>query len=768
MAQTGQQQQQPAAETAETELQAPTHLSSASSPQPTDSSSSVVEHSTNSSLLLRLFTSQFFDSWLAVSYLFRYPQMVGAQHFLCNELRKFPIEEVEFFLPQLVHLLITRPNESIAVESLLMDMSLRSSHVAMLLYWYLQAYLSDLAPNPRTPSFKHCQRIFNQVQELLFTDIAPELIIDAPEPVQYSYLYAMEHGTSRVPRPSLMAGLAERFKSMFRLTPQVRENTAAAFVGIGSSLASAAAPSLAPTMGWLAVAQGQRVKISERIDEDPDLPPQHHLLTGKGKKGVGRSSSVMVRRTVDKEADRSQKSLRNAYTGTNTPEAMDIFSKRQSQYALDADDAERMSSSQPTTPSISEHLSQEFGSDFDRTSWSATPGPSNPAAAPAIVGPAQHAFLGSRAPTPGGRVSTDSCRTVAVMENVERTRSEGAPSKAKESASINEKQGVLPRKQYLDKAAKEFQRNAKALGRKLSRPSPGMLSQASGSQQAHKASRMRANMSDMATYMEGERKKLERRTGYFGAEIKFMTALMDIAQNVCAVPKVGRQQSLKAELTLLNHSLDRNMCIPLWCPDSDGAHHHRIVRIPTEDTVVLNSAERAPYLLTLEILEPDASTDCSHSTKQSQPANAKSGLELAGAAHKESPGPPSAAVLDLDDELEVDITSLSIGRKFSEDPQAPPIAVEAAKDMVKVNREDEIPRSVAQPVLGPTAEAAAPSPQDVDEDLMAQVFGDLNDFSSNSGSTSPFSRQYSRSRSSGKGKGKSKGKGKGTDRDVSN
>ncbi|KAJ2793314.1 Phosphatidylinositol 4-kinase pik1alpha (PI4-kinase)(PtdIns-4-kinase), partial [Coemansia furcata] len=94
---------------------------------------------TNSSLLLRLFTSQFFDSWLAVSYLFRYPHIPGVQHYLCNELRKFPLDEVEFFLPQLVHLLITRPNESTAIESLLLDMSLQSSHVAMLLYWYLQA-----------------------------------------------------------------------------------------------------------------------------------------------------------------------------------------------------------------------------------------------------------------------------------------------------------------------------------------------------------------------------------------------------------------------------------------------------------------------------------------------------------------------------------------------------------------------------------------------------------------------------------------------------
>ncbi|ORX67817.1 hypothetical protein DL89DRAFT_259067 [Linderina pennispora] len=315
--------------------------------------------------------------------------MVGAQHFLCNELRKFPIEEVEFFLPQ------AGASTDYASERVDCRRVAANGHVAAVVTRG-NASLLVLAGVPKRPGAQPAHAL---VQAL------PAHIQPGAGAAVYRYRARVDYRRARA-CPVLVS---KRFKSMFRLTPQVRENAAAAFVGIGSSLASAGAPSLAPTMGWLAVAQGQRVKISERIDEDPDLPPQHHLLTGKGKKGVGRSSSVMVRRTVDKEADRSQKSLRNAYTGTNTPEAMDIFSKRPSQYALDADDAERMSSSQPTTPSISEHLSQEFGSDFDRTSWSATP--------------AQHAFLGSRAPTPGGRVSTDSCRTVAVMENVERTRS---------------------------------------------------------------------------------------------------------------------------------------------------------------------------------------------------------------------------------------------------------------------------------------------------------------------------------------------------------
>ena len=55
------------------------------------------------------------------------------------------------------------------------------------------------------------------------------------------------------------------------------------------------------------------------------------------------------------------------------------------------------------------------------------------------------------------------------------------------------------------------------------------------------------------------------------------------------------------------------VCVPLWCPSSDVPQgpdgipqpHHRILRIPPGESVVLNSAERAPYLLVLEILHGD-------------------------------------------------------------------------------------------------------------------------------------------------------------------
>ena len=54
----------------------------------------------------------------------------------------------------------------------------------------------------------------------------------------------------------------------------------------------------------------------------------------------------------------------------------------------------------------------------------------------------------------------------------------------------------------------------------------------------------------------------------------------------------------------------------MWCTSSDKttgrdipAPHHRIVRIPPGEAVVLNSAERAPYLLLIEILNDDLDFD---------------------------------------------------------------------------------------------------------------------------------------------------------------
>ncbi|KAF7338285.1 Phosphatidylinositol 4-kinase [Mycena venus] len=106
------------------------------------------------------------------------------------------------------------------------------------------------------------------------------------------------------------------------------------------------------------------------------------------------------------------------------------------------------------------------------------------------------------------------------------------------------------------------------------------------------------------------------RSQYCRSEIQFLLTLENISNRLLVVPKPARVSALRAELTALNHKLPAEVCMPMWCSSSDTPRpqgvpqpHHRIVRIPPSESVVLNSAERAPYLLLIEILNDDLDFD---------------------------------------------------------------------------------------------------------------------------------------------------------------
>jgi hypothetical protein len=91
-------------------------------------------------------------------------------------------------------------------------------------------------------------------------------------------------------------------------------------------------------------------------------------------------------------------------------------------------------------------------------------------------------------------------------------------------------------------------------------------------------------------------------TSYLHAQLSFIMSLVEVGNRLISVPKEARNSSLLAEIGILNHNLPANVCIPLWC---DGDNHHKILRIATTDAVVLNSAEKAPFLIYVEILNGD-------------------------------------------------------------------------------------------------------------------------------------------------------------------
>ncbi|KAI6631231.1 hypothetical protein MCOR08_005972 [Pyricularia oryzae] len=99
-------------------------------------------------LLQRFFDSDVFNSnpFLSVSYLSRYADHVGIHYVLCNKLRQFPYEDIEFFLPQLCHLIISVDNESMALEEFLLDLCEESVTAALLVRF--ARYPSEEAAKP--------------------------------------------------------------------------------------------------------------------------------------------------------------------------------------------------------------------------------------------------------------------------------------------------------------------------------------------------------------------------------------------------------------------------------------------------------------------------------------------------------------------------------------------------------------------------------------------------------------------------------------------
>ncbi|XP_018615392.1 phosphatidylinositol 4-kinase beta-like isoform X3 [Scleropages formosus] len=79
---------------------------------------------------------------------------------------------------------------------------------------------------------------------------------------------------------------------------------------------------------------------------------------------------------------------------------------------------------------------------------------------------------------------------------------------------------------------------------------------------------------------------------------EFIKSLMGIGKRLATLPtKEQKTQRLISELSLLNHKLPARV----WLPTATFEHH--VVRVPHTQAVVLNSKDKAPYLIYVEVLE---------------------------------------------------------------------------------------------------------------------------------------------------------------------
>ncbi|KZT09426.1 kinase-like protein [Laetiporus sulphureus 93-53] len=541
-------------------------------------------------LLLRLFLSpSFFTVHVALQYLQIYAGNIGITYYLTRRLRELDTEELREVWGFICHLLVTKPSESRALECFVVEIAHKSTHIAMLTLWYMQAYLKDIGPpsnNP--PSFMICQRVLHECHELIFGDIPPQST--AP--------YSSIHLPTRL-------GPIRR---------KVRPHVQPALVGIGMMLAGIPVmPQLTEIMGEVAIEQG-------RVDEE-----------GQDIKSLERAEDDIVRGvSVDTSAD--------------AEEGKD---------GLDGSDEEADTQLVEEPQPLRAHTK----------------------------------FL-ARELVPGSRRQTVAAQTSPALP------------------------------MHL-KGIRRYRLSEDPFGQQDTSPptSTPFQSTPTFSVARHRAKTMSIQVADLLQKYDFLSQVHLLRSHYCRSEIKFLLALENISNRLLVVPRPARISALRAELTGLNHVLPAEVCMPMWCGSSDTPvppqgvpqPHHRIVRIPPGESVVLNSAERAPYLLLIEILHGDLDFD---------PAKRNNKEILKKIVLKEAERKGSSK----------DFVTFTGNLSAAKRSTNPPESATVVEETIGINNEDVVESpTVLISTFPPTPVSPTPPEDDEEEiDLVEQLYGEDN------------------------------------------
>ncbi|KAL2270447.1 hypothetical protein VTJ83DRAFT_2631 [Remersonia thermophila] len=462
-------------------------------------------------LLKRFLESDVFNQnpFLSVSYLTRYADHVGIHYVLCNKLRQFPYEDIEFFLPQLCHLVISVDNESMALEEFLLDLCEESVTAALLTFWLFQTYLHDLSSNPQTEAFRTCRRVYNKVQHIVF-------------------------GVSETARHE-----------------KITDNILPVSVLGSFVLASVACPRLPQWVGPLAVAQARKPRPIEAISE-PTVPAASRNIPA-------RAHTVTAGSTRSKRA-KDGGVVRAASTGAGVGAGVGAGAG-----AGDGSGA---------------------GAQEDRAPAS----PRRP-----------------KGKSPGGKTRRSPSRSIP---------SELDPGGGEESGDLHGRLDNLSLEARLSSASLPLPDSRPRI---VTRPPTPLSAGLRPSEEPAPATPRRHAHHVKTLLNQAEMTNVQKarllRQNYFRCQTAFLSALESISNRLVMVPKPARLSALRAELALIARDLPAEVDIPVICPPDlvDGSpsksRHHRIVRLNPAEATVLNSAEKVPYLLMVEILRDDFTFD---------------------------------------------------------------------------------------------------------------------------------------------------------------
>ncbi|XP_052196244.1 phosphatidylinositol 4-kinase beta 1 [Diospyros lotus] len=94
--------------------------------------------------LIRFFDSAFFCEWIAVSYLYKHDHP-GVRDYLCNRMYNLPLNGIESYLFQICYMLVHKPSPSL--DKFVIDICSKSLQIALKVHWFLIAELEDSDDN---------------------------------------------------------------------------------------------------------------------------------------------------------------------------------------------------------------------------------------------------------------------------------------------------------------------------------------------------------------------------------------------------------------------------------------------------------------------------------------------------------------------------------------------------------------------------------------------------------------------------------------------
>ncbi|ESW09709.1 hypothetical protein PHAVU_009G149800 [Phaseolus vulgaris] len=108
------------------------------------SRSNLTSESSENGWLIRFFDSSFFCEWIAVSYLYKHDHS-GVRDYLCNRMYTLPLHGIESYLFQVCYMMIHKPSPSL--DKFVIDVCCKSLKIALKVHWFLLAELEDSDDN---------------------------------------------------------------------------------------------------------------------------------------------------------------------------------------------------------------------------------------------------------------------------------------------------------------------------------------------------------------------------------------------------------------------------------------------------------------------------------------------------------------------------------------------------------------------------------------------------------------------------------------------